>query len=258
MTPDYHTHTNFSDGISPHYSYLSQAHYSCIDELGFSDHFSILDSHWSVRNDEIIEMHERIEAIKHMENLPVQVRFGAEIDYIPGKEKKIRQLIRTLPLDYVIGSIHFLGSWNFDTDPMSFEGRNIDDLYDIYFTTVRKAILSGLYDIIGHIDLIKKFGHYPSTDPSHWHKKIIRSLKQMNSVVEVNTNGLNKPCREMYPEEKFLEACFHANIPVTLGSDAHQANQIGQYFPKAKEILKRIGYRQLATFHKRKRTMQPF
>ena len=256
MTPDYHTHTNYSDGISPHHSYLSQASYACIDELGFSDHFSILESQWSVNSEAIKQMRNQILTIKKMGDLPIRIRFGAEIDYIPGKEKIIQALIQSLPLDYVIGSVHFLDNWNFDTDPQNFEGRNIDELYDQYFNTVRKAISSKLYDIIGHIDLIKKFGHYPSNDPSRWHKKLIRSLKQTNSVVEVNTSGLNKPCKEFYPGVHFITLCFHSNIPVTLGSDAHEANQIGQYFPLAKEVLKKIGYRQVATFHKRIRKME--
>ncbi len=256
MTPDYHIHTYFSDGISPHHSYLNQATYACIDEMGFSDHFSILDSQWTVRNDEILDMHERVQTIKKMENLPVEIRFGAEIDYIPGKEKKIRNLIRSLPFDYVIGSVHFIDNWNFDTDPRNFDGRNIDELYDQYFSIVRKAINSQLYDIIGHIDLIKKFGHFPSTNPERWHKKLIRSLKHTGSTIELNTSGLNKPCREFYPDKNFISACFHSNIPVTLGSDAHEANQVGQYFGKAKELLKSIGYRQVATFRKRKRKME--
>ena len=256
MTPDYHTHTNYSDGISPHHSYLNQASYAGVDELGFSDHFSILDSQWSVKNKEIKEMRDHILAIKQMQGLSVKIRFGAEIDFVPGKEKKIQALIQSLPLDYTIGSVHFLDKWNFDTDPRNFEGRNIDELYDKYFTAVRKAINSGLYDIIGHIDLIKKFGHYPSVDPSRWYKKLIRSLKQMNSVVEINTSGLNKPCKEFYPEVNFIKLCFQSNIPVTLGSDAHEANQIGQYFSLAKEVLKKIGYRQVATFDKRIRKME--
>ena len=136
--------------------------------------------------------------------------------------------------------------------------KDIDELYEQYYATIRSLILSGLYDIVGHIDLIKKFGHYPSCDPTMWHKKIIRSLRQTGCVVELNTNGLNKPCAEFYPDTDFLHKCFHANIPITLGSDAHEANQIGQYFGKAKELLKSIGYRKIATFDRRRKQMEVF
>ena len=71
-------------------------------------------------------------------------------------------------------------------------------------------------------------------------------------------NHSNKPCAEFYPDTDFLHKCFHANIPITLGSDAHEANQIGQYFGKAKELLKSIGYRKIATFDRRRKQMEVF
>lgn len=258
MLADYHTHTDYSDGKSKHQSYLRQAAYSGIDELGFSDHFSILQSTWGVNKEKMMNLTEEVNFFKHQKEVPISVKFGAEVDYIPGKEKEIRSLINKLPLDYVIGSVHFLDSWNFDSDLEGFKNKNIDELYEKYFSLVRKAILSDLYDVIGHIDVIKKFAYYPSFCPYEWYKKLIRSLKSKNMVVEINTNGLNKPCGEFYPEENFVKMCFQSNIPVTLGSDAHVANQVGQYFEKAKEMLKSIGYRKIATFENRRRTMEPF
>ncbi|MFP4621555.1 MAG: histidinol-phosphatase [Bacteroidales bacterium] len=255
MLPDYHTHTVYSDGKSDHQSYLQQAFYSGIDEVGFSDHFTIRKTDWGVPKNKIEYLTEKINFLKKHKDLPIAVKFGAEVDYIPEREKEIASFINSLPLDYVIGSVHFMGDWNFDTDPEGFKNKNIDELYENYFTLVRKAILSNLYDVMGHIDVIKKFAYYPSFDPYEWYKKIIRSLNRKNTVVEINTNGLNKPCREFYPEKDFVEMCFQSNIPVTLGSDAHAANEVGQYFNKAVEMLKTIGYRKVATFSKRKRKM---
>ena len=256
MLPDYHTHTVYSDGQSKHESYLRQAVYSGIDKLGFSDHFTILETNWGVNNKHIASIKEEVMFLKKQAEFPISVKFGAEVDYIPGREKQIRSVIYSLPLDYVISSVHFLDNWNFDTDAEAFKNKNIDELYEKYFSVVREAINSDLYDIMGHIDLIKKFAYYPSVSPYEWYKKIIRSLKNKDKVIEINTNGLNKPCREFYPEEDFVKMCFQSNIPVTLGSDAHVSNQVGQYFDKAIEMLKRIGYRKIATFNQRKRTME--
>lgn len=255
MLPDYHTHTVYSDGQDQHRSYLRQAVYSGIDEVGFSDHFTILSTNWGINQKNIPLLKEEMQFLKTQEELPVSVKFGAEIDYIPGKEKEISSLISTLPLDYVIGSIHFLNNWNFDNDPEAFKNKNIDEVYDAYFSVVRKAISSDLYDVMGHIDVIKKFAYYPSFSPYEWYKKLIRSLKSKDKVVEINTNGLNKPCREIYPDKNFVKMCFQSNIPVTLGSDAHVSNEVGQHFDQAVEMLKNIGYRKVATFTQRKRKM---
>jgi histidinol-phosphatase (PHP family) len=256
MIPDYHTHTYLSDGKSSHESYLHNAAAKGITELGFTDHISILPSSWTMKDKDVSQMKEIIRSLKDTTTLPVNVKFGIEIDYIPGKEKEIKQLTESLPFDYVIGSVHFLGDWNFDTSPDDFEGKDIDELYEQYFHQVIKASESGLYDIIGHLDLIKKFGHFPKKTPAKLYKKVIKSLQKADRTVELNTNGLNKPCKEMYPSKELLEACYKANIAVTLSSDAHHADEVGQYFSKAIELLKSIGYRKIAVFDQRERRFE--
>lgn len=256
MIPDYHTHTYFSDGESSHESYLQNAAAVGITEIGFTDHFSILPSKWTTKEEKIPELKNTIRTLKDTSSLPVEVKFGAEIDYIPGKEQEIARLIQSLPFDHIIGSVHFLGNWNFDTSPEDFEGKNIDEVYEHYFSVMIKAIESGLYDIIGHIDLIKKFGYFPEKNPTKLFKNVIKSLQKSGTAIELNTSGLNKPCKEMYPSKEILEACFQNDIPVTLGSDAHNADEVGQYFDKAIELLKNTGYRKIALFDQRKRRFE--
>jgi histidinol-phosphatase (PHP family) len=41
-------------------------------------------------------------------------------------------------------------------------------------------------------------------------------------------------------------------VPVTLGSDAHNPEEVGRYFEKAIKLLKEIGYEKIAKFTKRK------
>ncbi len=256
MLPDYHTHTVYSDSKSDHQSFLQQAAYAGIDELGFSDHIFVMHTEWGIDREKLEYLKEEVSFLKRQDEWPISVKFGAEVDYIPGRENEIRSILDNLPLDYVIGSVHFINDWNFDNDPGGFKNANIDVLYDSYFSVVRKAISSNLYDVMGHIDLIKKFAYYPTYSPHEWYKKLIRSLKRKNKVIEINTNGLNKPCREIYPDKDFVRMCFQSNIPVTLGSDAHVANEVGQYFDQAVKMLKNIGYRKVATFTQRKRIMK--
>ena len=256
MIPDYHTHTYFSDGESSHESYLQNAAATGITEIGFTDHFSILPSKWTTKEEKIPELKNTMRTLKDTSSLPVKVKFGAEIDYIPGKEDEISRLTQSLPFDYIIGSVHFLDSWNFDTSPEGFEGKDIDELYEHYSSIMIKAIESGLYDIMGHIDLIKKFGHFPEKASTKLFKNVIKSLKKSRTAIELNTSGLNKPCKEMYPSKEILEACYKNDIPVTLGSDAHNANEVGQYFDKAIELLKNTGYRKIALFEQRERRFE--
>jgi len=257
MLVDYHIHSVFSDGKSKHQENLSTAIEKGLDEVGFSDHFSIVATDWTTPEYEIDQLKKTVNKIKNLEDLPLNVKFGAEIDFIPGKEEKIRSLINQLPLDYVIGSIHFIDDWNFDTDPEGFDQENIDVLYSKYYNLLFQAVLSDLFDVIGHADLIKKFGHMPMKNPKPFFKKVLKAMKEKDKTYELNTSGLKKPCQEFYPSRSFIEMAFEENIPVTLGSDAHHEKDIAQYFQEAIEMLKEIGYRKIATFEGRKRQMEP-
>ena len=257
MLVDYHIHTSFSDGKGLHDEFVKAAVNKKLAEIGFSDHFSILPSDWNTAKEDIPRIKDNIEELKNKKNLPVSVKFGAEIDYIPGHEKEIETLIQSLPLDYVIGSVHFIGDWNFDTTPKSFDGKDIGTLYERYFTLLKQAVETGLYDIVGHADLIKKFDHRLDIKPVKLYEELIESIKKMDMVVELNTNGVNKPCREFYPDRDFMELCKQYEIPVLISSDAHKPEQVGQYFDEAIDQLKSLGYLKIATFTERKRKMVP-
>lgn len=252
---DYHMHTYLSDGKKTHKEFVQSAINKGLDEIGFSDHFSILPTDWNTDKKDVSKMREAIEELKNTNNLPIKIKFGAEVDYIPGKEKEIEKLIHSLPLDYVIGSVHFIDDWNFDTSPDQFQGKDIEELYHKYFSLLKKAVETDLYDIVGHADLIKKFDHRLESKPVKLYEELIDSIKKMDMVVELNTNGVNKPCREFYPDRDFMELCKQYEIPVLISSDAHKPEQVGQYFDEAINQLKSMGYLEIATFTERKRKM---
>ncbi len=255
MLVDYHIHTSLSDGKGKHEKFAEKAAEKNIDEIGFSDHFSIVDTKWNTSEKDIPFMKEKIEELKNNNHSPVAVKFGAEIDYIPGKEREIENLINSLPLDYVIGSVHFIGDWNFDTSPKQFKGKNIEELYKKYFNLLTEAVKTGFYDILGHADLIKKFDHRLDYTPVEMYRQVIQTAKAYDVVIELNTNGRNKPCKEFYPDNSFMKMCYESDIPVMINSDAHTPNQVGQYFGDAVKLLRSIGYSETATFTRRKRKM---
>jgi hypothetical protein len=91
---------------------------------------------------------------------PGYVLLGIEADYRPGTVTEVQGLLENYPFDYVIGSVHFLEDWGFD-DPRhidEYRGRDVDSLWAQYLELVGDAAESGLFTILGHLDLIKKFG----------------------------------------------------------------------------------------------------
>lgn len=250
---DYHTHSEYSDGIHTYDELVQSAILKGIQEIGFSDHLCLHYPDWAVPEKKFNHLKQEILAIKKKYKAP-NIKFGLEVDYIAGMENEIKEHIEAFPVDYIIGSVHYIESWNFDTNPADYKNVDIDTFYRDYYQLIQEAARTGLFDIMGHIDVPKKFGHYPSFDLDPVHQKTAKVFAKSDVVIEINTGGLDLPCRDFYPGKKFLKECYVQNVPVTLGSDAHSATELGRYFEQAKTLLKQIGYRKIAVFTNRKRS----
>jgi histidinol-phosphatase (PHP family) len=256
MLPDYHMHTYLSDGKDTHEDMVSSAAFKGITEIGFTDHICLKPVGWAMDLSEIPTMVEKISALQADKNSAVVVKFGAEIDYYPGWEKQIGALIESIPFDFTIGSVHFIDDWNFDTDIRPYDQISIDKFYIDYFKLVQQSAKSGLFDVIGHCDLAKKFNYYPSFRLERHYEETAKVFRKSGVVVELNTSGRIKPCNEFYPSAVFLEKLAKYKVPITLGSDAHVEQNIGQFFDDAISELKALGYKEIVKFNKRKRELQ--
>ncbi len=145
-----------------------------------------------------------------------------------------------------------------DFGPEFYEGKNIDNLFKSYFESVGTAVASGIFDIIGHCDLIRIYGYKPSFDQEPVYRNLARTMKKHDVVFEVNTNGRNRPLADFYPDRRFLNIFREENVPVCVNSDAHMPARVGQYFDEAYELLRYTGFTEMAVFDKRVRNMVPF
>src|SRR5690606_36663527 len=110
---------------------------------------------------------------------------------------------------------------------------DIDVLYDRFFALERGAAESGLFDILAHIDLIKKFGHRPRRDQSEAYAALADAIARSGVAIELSTAGLRKPVGEYYPAPALLKACCARGIPVVISSDAHAPEEVGCGFAEA-------------------------
>ncbi|MDP2888712.1 MAG: histidinol-phosphatase HisJ family protein [Bacteroidota bacterium] len=252
---DYHMHSILSDGKDSYEEMVRVAISKGLDEIGFSDHVCIKPVDWAISLIDIPVMTEQIMDLKLKYKNQIKIRYGIEMDYFPGSEKELKELIESLPVDYVIGSVHFIGDWNFDTDQSLYGKWPNDQVYGEYFELIQQAAVSGLFDIIGHLDIIKKFRIYPESNQNKLFEDTIRIIKKHDLVVELNTGGIDRPCADYTPGPKLLEMCYRHNVPVTLCSDAHNADQIARHFESAIELLTQIGYQEIVGFKNRTRRM---
>jgi histidinol-phosphatase (PHP family) len=256
---DYHMHSSYSDGRSVPEDYIAPAIAAGLSEIGFSEHLTLFKDleDWNMNPVNISPYISHLEALQNSTK-SVKIKIGLEVDYFAGKEEETSAYLTPLPLDYIIGSVHYLGEKTVDFGPEFYEGKSIDNLFESYFDSVIAAVASGLFDIIGHCDLIRIYGYKPLTDQEPLYRKLAKTMKTHNVVFEVNTNGRNRPLADFYPDRRFLHIFREENVPVCVNSDAHMPSRVGQYFDEAYELLRYIGFTEMAVFDKRKRRMVPF
>ena len=246
--------------------YVEHAIEAGLTELGFSDH---LFMYWLPPNSRDPELGmaewehdfyiEDVERCRARYANDITIRLSTEADFIPDHEAELESILRRYDWDYVIGSVHFIDGWGFDDSRYlgNYETWDIDALYARYFDLVGASAETGLFDTIGHVDLIKKFGHRPNADQSSAYARLASRLAQTGVCVEVNTAGLRKPVAEMYPHPDLLRACHAAGVQTTLGSDAHAPTEVAADLSTATELMRSAGYAAFTRYERRTRTAVP-
>ncbi len=264
MIVDYHTHTSLcKHGEGRLEEYIRRAIDLQLDEIGCSEHIPMPDRFDEAHRMDIGQYHAEyapaVTEAKEKFKKEIIVRRGIEADFYPGTEKWVEGFLQENSFDYVIGSVHFLSEWGFD-NPLfvhHYEERDIQATYVAYYDAIVKSVRSGLFDIIGHCDLVKKFGHRPSGDMTEILRETLRVIAQHDLCIEINTSGLRKPVCEIYPDEPILAIAEEFGIPLTLGSDAHAPQDVARDFDKAAALIERYGGGHIAVFDQRKRTEVP-
>jgi histidinol-phosphatase (PHP family) len=188
------------------------------------------------------------------------IKLGLEVDYIPGHENWIRDLAARHPWDYFIGSVHYVSeNWDFDNPKKLSEWKKRDpfEVWSIYFERLTRAAASGLFEIVGHADLAKKFCFYPKEDCTALFKGLLSACAQGDVAIEINTAGLRKDCKELYPSQTILNLAADMGVPLTFGSDAHAPGEVGLNFAEAIDSARRAGFARYSSFTKRKRSSHP-
>ncbi len=254
---DYHLHTELCGHATGKVGdYVRTAIRRGLKEIGFADHAPLLlpqRKRYTMFVRQLPLYRRWIEALQK-EFPQLRIRIGLEADYIPGFEKRMKVLLSGYPYDYLIGSVHFIKGWAFDDPDLKkrWEKHQIDKVYRDYYKLLRMAARSGLFDIMGHVDLVKKFGHRPSGDLGQEVRKTAKVFKEYGMVVEINSSGLRKPVAEIYPSLEALRTYRKAGVPITFSSDAHSPKEVGADFDQARRLALAAGYRDYVTFEKRK------
>jgi histidinol-phosphatase (PHP family) len=267
-----HTHTVFCDGKDEVETYCRGAWERGFHSIGFSAHAPIfkktgIQSDWHLGEDRLEPYLEAVREAQKRWAPRLPVYLGLEIDYFSGLMGPADPDYRDLGLDFTIGSVHYVfppqgPAITVDSSPEEFRGdlksafnNDGEALMTAYWDALLEMILKGGFDILGHLDLVKKNnrdGRYFSPDSPRYREKsaaIIGPIAASGVVVEANTGGLiRNSTGEIYPGEGLLRSLGERRVPVIITADAHRAEHLGGHYESARETLLRAGYTQTVLF----------
>ncbi|MDQ6990872.1 MAG: histidinol-phosphatase HisJ [Mariprofundaceae bacterium] len=264
--PDYHMHTPRCNHAVGDVQAYAQAAIKCgLTEIGMSDHSPMphgFDAAWRMSLQELPDYLQEVENVADEMQADLTLRIGLEADFHPGTESDVQSMIDAYAWDYLIGSVHFIGDWGFDNpdEIQRWDEMDVEDVYVAYFDLVARSAETGMFDIIGHPDLIKKFGQRApvgSSRVNHAESNMLDAVKEANMVLEISSAGLRKPVQEIYPHERMVEKAAKRQIPFAFGSDAHAPEEVGHGMEACLDVLSRYGVREIASFEQRQRIMNP-
>lgn len=262
MPADYHSHTPLCHHATGEpEEFIDAALAAGLTEFGISDHAPQTPEpfdDWRMSESDLPAYFQWIERATAHASGRIPVRAGLECDWLDGCENWINKLAARHEWDFLIGSVHYLDDWDFDNP--KWLGRwaesDVESVWNHYWKTYAKMADSGLFDILGHPDLVKKFAHVPAGDLDRFYETAIDAIAASGSVIELNTAGWHKPCAEAYPAARFLELANAAGIGLVISSDAHAPHEVARDFTKAIEFAKAAGYRETTLFDKRRRGIE--
>ncbi len=231
-----------------------------LGEIGFSDHNPMQRDDfddWRMRLGDLDDYVAKVEQARR-DHPGLAIKLAMEIDYLPGHEDWVRDLAVRHPWDYLIGSVHYISdSWAIDNPQQvsEWKRRRPIEVWTAYFERLTMAAESGLFDIIGHADLCKKFCFYPQEDCTPLFKRFLEAARDRGVAMEINTAGLRKDCREIYPGPALLQLAAELGVTITFGSDAHAPGEVGMDFDDAVRLARKVGFTQYCQFTQRRRRM---
>jgi histidinol-phosphatase (PHP family) len=259
LPADYHTHTPLCRHATGEPTELAaQAVKSGLKEIGFSDHSPMPRDDFDDWRMKAAELDGYVAAVaKARRDHPnLVIKLALEVDYLPGCEDWVRDLAARQPWDYFIGSVHYVSeAWAIDNPAFisRWEKRDPLEVWTAYFERLTMAASSGLFDIIGHVDLCKKFRIYPKEDCTRLFQEFLQAAKRTGVAIELNTAGLRKDCKEIYPSPRIVHLAAQLGVPITFGSDAHAPAEVGLHFAEAVQLAHSAGYTHCCRFTQRKR-----
>lgn len=205
-----------------------------IAEICFADHIPFPDGFDEEHRMSLEDMETYMDQINVLKRKyrEISILIGIEVDYIEGYEAYYEKFLSCFPFDLVIMSVHFIRKWPGSQWVFDYEytRQTVKQRYRDYFNAMIKGIKTGLFDVVGHLDIVKRPGFTPLKNSGKEVKELLDTISKAGMSIELNTSGIRRPINDVYPSLEILEMALEKKIPVVLSSDAHKPEHVGYCF----------------------------
>lgn len=187
----------------------------------------------------------------------IRLLFGVELGLQPEALRKNAVYAKAYDFDFIIASSHVCHRRD-PYYPDFYEGRPEEEAYREYFESILENIKKfSNFDVYGHLDYVVRYG--PGRDLNYSYEQyrdildeILRTLLDQGKGIELNTGGIKSGMKDFHPCRGVLKRYRELGGEIiTVGSDSHDTQHIGDSFDRAAEVLKECGFRYYTVFEKR-------
>ena len=274
---DYHLHTSTStDGHATVAEYCARASELGLAEIAITNHMNLRTSKYHLTPDTMAEVWLEIQACQ-ARYPDLTIRLGIEVDYFEDLHEDIAAELPKYAdaigrkLDFIMGSAHEMHGVRFASKKQAHKllvGADPIPIYEKFFALMTQVAITGLFDIVAHPDLIRRFTglHSPLVAFDSYRDaalSFIRTLVERNVGIEINVKGLVHPVEDMYPSQQFLvsylERCAAASQQpiIVMGTDAHWPDHLGTNLDLAARLLQQLRVTEVSTYSQGKRIPFP-
>jgi histidinol-phosphatase (PHP family) len=187
---------------------------------------------------------EYLDLVQRARQAGLPIVAGVELDYYPGRMDDVATFLAGFDLDFVLGSVHWIGAWGFDNEEVEEEWkrRDPDDVYETYFELLLDLARCGTAQILAHPDLVKKFGYRSvKFDLRDAFARVVAACAETGVGLEVSSAGWRMPVQEQYPASGLIESAVDGGVQLTTSSDAHVPELIGYKFDQLYDLVRGFG-----------------
>ncbi len=241
---DFHMHSRVSfDSKADPLDMLAAAERAGLREICFTDH---MDFDPSGDADLAFRQEAYHQAYDALPESPVTVRLGMEFGMLPDNRAVFLEEANKRPYDFIIGSVHFAGGLD-PYYPAYWQGRSQEQAYECYLQSILECLQTHRdFSVLGHLTYPTKASANPSPKPytmaryGDLAEEILRKLIDLGIGLEVNTSGLRAGNEPLPPLEFVRRYVELGGEILTIGSDAHVPQRVGQYIPQTLAALAKI------------------